>query len=78
MKTRFYLARRFEVKADLVRAKKGTFVELRVDSNGVPLDEFWRERFKDGDIKLSEKEEKIEYETKKDEIQKNLDKKSKN
>lgn len=40
----------FDVLKDVIQAKPGTVVQLRVSFDGVPLEQFWRNRLNDGDI----------------------------
>ena len=64
-------SRRFKVLKNLGKAKKGSVIQCRVDSNGVPLDEFWRARLNDNDIEmLSFENESTKLENKIDEKEK--------
>jgi len=54
----------FELTVAILGMQKGAIVQLETDRNGVPLDEFWRRRYKDGDtmqkVEIPEKVIKIE------------------
>jgi hypothetical protein len=40
----------FELKINVMGKGKGTIIQLEADKNGVPFDQFWRNRYTDGDI----------------------------
>ena len=42
-----YENKKLQLNADLGGRKKGSTINIRVDSEGTPLDRYWRDRIKD-------------------------------
>lgn len=41
---------KIKLNAPLRKHRKGTELEIKVDSDGVPIERYWRDRFKDAPI----------------------------
>ena len=55
----------FEINKPVKGMQKGAVVQLDTDHKGVPVDEFWRRRYNDGDLqKMIIERKKIEIEIK--------------